>query len=114
MDSFVITVFALVAVATLCAGISRLEPDHRDITFNICYFVGANAALIPLSVVAYALSGSLIARAAGGFISLPAHGAAIVLSVAAFMLLSDFLEFVFHVVQHKSPLLWQFHSLHHS
>jgi len=36
------------------------------------------------------------------------------LAVALFILVSDLAEYVFHRLQHKVPLLWAMHSLHHS
>lgn len=50
------------------------------------------------------------------------HGAALIdsaqlpgwLAVILFILVFDLSEYVFHRLQHRIPLLWSMHSLHHS
>ena len=41
-------------------------------------------------------------------------GIATVVASICILLLSDFLGFYLHYLQHKIPLLWQFHKVHHS
>lgn len=50
----------------------------------------------------------------GGFIHLRADGWWFFLSLVVVVLVSDFLAYVIHVANHKIPVLWAMHSLHHS
>jgi sterol desaturase/sphingolipid hydroxylase (fatty acid hydroxylase superfamily) len=56
----------------------------------------------------------LVNRAGGGLVALPAHGWALAVGVAVYLVAMDFGEFAFHRAQHSLPWLWAWHSLHHS
>jgi sterol desaturase/sphingolipid hydroxylase (fatty acid hydroxylase superfamily) len=51
---------------------------------------------------------------AGGLITLPSEGWLLVLAVAAYTMVMDFGEYLFHLAQHRIPALWAMHSFHHS
>jgi sterol desaturase/sphingolipid hydroxylase (fatty acid hydroxylase superfamily) len=57
---------------------------------------------------------TLVNRAGGGLIALPAHGWGLLAGFAAYLVAMDLGEFAFHRAQHKLPWLWAWHSLHHS
>jgi sterol desaturase/sphingolipid hydroxylase (fatty acid hydroxylase superfamily) len=56
----------------------------------------------------------IVNAAGGGWIHLRSDGWWFLLSVIIMLLASDFLGYVVHRVQHKIPVLWAMHSLHHS
>jgi sterol desaturase/sphingolipid hydroxylase (fatty acid hydroxylase superfamily) len=101
-------------VAGMFAFASSLEPIKTDIRFNVLYFIVANLFAFPLQIGAYRLSSAALQELGGGAIPLPANGWALVGSIVAFIILNDFLEYGFHFLQHKIPVLWSLHSLHHS
>jgi sterol desaturase/sphingolipid hydroxylase (fatty acid hydroxylase superfamily) len=50
----------------------------------------------------------------GGLVTLQSSGWGAVASFLLVLLTSDFLEYVFHRVQHTVPVLWRMHEFHHS
>lgn len=56
----------------------------------------------------------IVNRAGGGFIHLRSDGWWFLISLAAYLLVKDTLEYFFHRAQHYFPVLWSMHSLHHS
>jgi sterol desaturase/sphingolipid hydroxylase (fatty acid hydroxylase superfamily) len=56
----------------------------------------------------------VINSAGGGLISLRSDGWWFLLTVVIFVLVLDLLTYVVHRAQHKFPVLWAMHSLHHS
>jgi sterol desaturase/sphingolipid hydroxylase (fatty acid hydroxylase superfamily) len=62
-----------------------------------------------------AASGIMIINATGGgWIHLPSDGWWFLLSVVIVILVIDFWSYLVHRAQHKFPVLWAMHSLHHS
>jgi sterol desaturase/sphingolipid hydroxylase (fatty acid hydroxylase superfamily) len=49
-----------------------------------------------------------------GLVALPVAGWGLLWAIPAYCLAIDFLEYAFHRAQHRVPLLWAMHSLHHS
>jgi sterol desaturase/sphingolipid hydroxylase (fatty acid hydroxylase superfamily) len=86
----------------------------RGIVFNIIYcFPAAVSRAIAVSIVA----GTTVAitnRFGGGLFILPSEGWLFVPAVAAYTIVMDFAEFIFHRAQHAIPALWAMHSFHHS
>jgi sterol desaturase/sphingolipid hydroxylase (fatty acid hydroxylase superfamily) len=114
VSGFAVSIFALLLLATPCVIVARLEPNRKPVGFNVSYFLIVNTLCIPLSTLAIATSGSVIKQAGGSLIALPREGVLIVFSIVMMVLLNDFLEWLFHYLQHKVPLLWKLHSFHHS
>ncbi|WP_174300845.1 sterol desaturase family protein [Caulobacter sp. S45] len=56
----------------------------------------------------------LVNAAGGGLIRLPARGVGWWAGLAAYLLVMDLGEYLFHRAQHAVPALWAMHSLHHS
>jgi sterol desaturase/sphingolipid hydroxylase (fatty acid hydroxylase superfamily) len=67
-----------------------------------------------LSPVTAACGIMIINAAGGGWIQLRSDGWWFLLSVMLVILASDFWGYLVHRAQHKFPVLWAMHSLHHS
>jgi sterol desaturase/sphingolipid hydroxylase (fatty acid hydroxylase superfamily) len=114
----IITLALQVAVVLLGFSIERQRPARRqglsEIRLNLAY-TGAlrvvYAGLYPLSV---ALTTLLVNKLGGGFIKLPAAGFGLLLAIPCYALAMDGGEYFFHRAQHRYPVLWAMHSLHHS
>lgn len=50
----------------------------------------------------------------GGLVTLPSSGWGLIVGLLVYTLVIDLGEFVFHRAQHRYPLLWAKHALHHS
>jgi sterol desaturase/sphingolipid hydroxylase (fatty acid hydroxylase superfamily) len=73
--------------------------------------IGINQLLSPVT----AGCGIMIVNAAGGgWINLRCDGWWVLLSMVVVILVSDFWGYLLHRAQHKFPVLWAMHSLHHS
>lgn len=85
-----------------------------DLRRNLAYLLPLNllhALLLPLAGAAAALA---VDAAGGGWLAFPQTAAGACLSVACYVLAMDGAEYVFHRAQHRLPVLWAMHSLHHS
>src|SRR4051812_42245790 len=67
-----------------------------------------------LSPIATGYGIIIINSAGGGLINLRSDGWWFLLSLVIIILASDLLTYVVHRAQHKLPVLWAMHSLHHS
>ena len=95
----------LVLVALLTAGEMLLRPGQADWWRNIqAWAVTAAIGFAVLPLMASLHVPALIVGAALPFW----------LGATAYLVLRDFLEFLYHRAQHKIPLLWSMHALHHS
>lgn len=82
--------------------------------FNIAYLAPASflqQLVMPVGVVAAVTIGG---RVGGGVIPLPSSGWSILPAIAIYLLSMDLGEYLFHRAQHRVPVLWSMHSLHHS
>lgn len=112
--------FVLVlTVCLLALAIGRLSPAERGqsregTVLNLVYLmfhVGLRMMAAPLTTVL----ASWLARLWGGsLIPLPASGWGLLWAIPAYTLAMDLAEYTFHRAQHRIPLLWAMHSLHHS
>ena len=84
------------------------------IAFNLVYAALSSVLQSLLQPVTAALTGLILASAGYGLIALPDHGWRLLPAVAVYVLAMDFGEYVFHRAQHRFPVLWAMHSLHHS
>ena len=69
------------------------------------------AVLYPLSL---GLTTLTVNALGGGLIELPTSGAGLAVAIPCYALAMDGGEYLFHRAQHRIPLLWAMHSLHHS
>ncbi|MBV8594208.1 MAG: sterol desaturase family protein [Caulobacteraceae bacterium] len=106
-----------VACVAAAALIERLRPVQSGAgarLFNLAYA----AVTAPLQLgarIAGVGAASIAARPmGGGLLHLPEHGAWVAVSALAYVAAMDFGEYLFHRAQHRSPMLWRMHSLHHS
>jgi sterol desaturase/sphingolipid hydroxylase (fatty acid hydroxylase superfamily) len=109
---------AYVAVVLLALAIERIAPveQHaaRGVRFNF-FITGLNAVLHTVFGPLFAiLTVAAVNAAGGGWIVLSDSGWGLVAGLAAYTFLADGLEYWFHRAQHRWPLLWAMHSLHHS
>ncbi len=81
---------------------------------NVAYVVSLRliyAVLLPVSGAATTL---IVNALGGGLFALPASGVGLVFAIPCYALLMDGGEYLFHRAQHRYPVLWAMHSLHHS
>ena len=90
------------------------ELQMRGVVFNVNYsvlsrlfFATANPAISGAFI-------SIVNGAGGSLLVLPSRGWGLAAAVAAYTIVMDFGEFIFHRAQHRIPALWAMHSLHHS
>ncbi len=116
--SLAITVVVQIALIVFGFGIEQLRPARPQhiscIRLNIAHVSALRviyAVLYPLSV---GLTTLVVNALGGGLIELPASGAGLMVAIPCYALAMDAGEYLFHRAQHRIPLLWAMHSLHHS
>jgi sterol desaturase/sphingolipid hydroxylase (fatty acid hydroxylase superfamily) len=99
-------------------AIERLRPARLQgfdsMRLNLAYVVAARVIYAGLNPLSVGLTTLLVNKLGGGFIKLPDSGVGLVLAIPAYALAVDGGEYAFHRAQHRFPLLWAMHSLHHS
>jgi len=112
------TFAAQVALIALLFGLEQFRPARPQgiscIRLNIAYVAALRiiyAVLYPLSV---GLTTLTVNALGGGLIELPASGMGLAVAIPCYALAMDGVEYLFHRAQHRIPLLWAMHSLHHS
>jgi sterol desaturase/sphingolipid hydroxylase (fatty acid hydroxylase superfamily) len=111
-------VAAYFSVVLFALAIERIAPVEQHTTpgirLNFC-ITGLNYLLhIALGPLIAMLTVAVVNAAGGGWIVLPNGGWGLLAGLAAYAFLADALEYWFHRAQHRWPLLWAMHSLHHS
>ncbi|GGF14367.1 hypothetical protein GCM10011611_20200 [Aliidongia dinghuensis] len=109
-----IGLMCVVAVAIECGGNVDRQRHCRAAAFNLAYYFTTTAALAPVMSIAASGVAVSLNSIGGGLVALPAGGWWFPANVLAILLVTDFLEYSYHYAQHKVPLLWRMHSLHHS
>lgn len=115
-----VLVALLVGLACLLIGflLERRRPAQAQsfgaMMFNIRYSVPYSFAQAVLFPAAAGLTALAVNAVGGGLIVLPSAGWELLPALLAYTLAMDFGEYVFHRAQHRFPLLWSMHSLHHS
>lgn len=110
-----ITQIICLVIGGLVERVVPAKPQSlRDTFFNWL-------TLIPLSIlravaVMLVMIGTVAVtnRLGGGLITLPSHGYLFVPAIAAYTLVMDLGEYLFHRAQHHIPAMWAMHSFHHS
>jgi sterol desaturase/sphingolipid hydroxylase (fatty acid hydroxylase superfamily) len=108
----------LLVIIVVALFIERVRPAQtqppKAARFNLVYtvlYVVAQVMIVPIVSVATV---STINASGGGWIVLPTTGWALLPAFVLYALTLDFLEYLFHRAQHRVPVLWAMHSLHHS
>ena len=116
---FVTTVFIALSVFALGLALEYIAPAqkhraHTTTRLNISYavFFALVQSMVGAVLVAIPVLG--ISSLGGGLITLPGHGMVVILSVIVYVVIIDFLHYVFHRAQHACAILWAMHSLHHT
>src|SRR6185369_7058561 len=114
-----ISVGALFATCFLALGLARLAPaepgqDRRGTLLNLGYMVVHVGLQLLAAPVTWLLASWLALLWGRSLITLPATGWGLVWAIPAYTLTMDLGEYLFHRAQHRLPLLWAMHSLHHS
>ena len=109
----VVLALALLALAETCAPLRRrVRPRGERLAVNAVVALGAalavRLALVPVGVVVAAVAGR------GGFGLLHWLAAPAALAWPGGLLLLDYTMYVWHRLNHRVPLLWRFHLVHHT
>jgi len=118
-DRFFVGLFVSIGCILIGLLIERRGPARPQgfgaIVFNIVYSVPASFLQTLLLPTAAALTTFATTNAtSGSLITLPANGWRLLPALFVYIFAMDFGEYVFHRAQHRFPLLWSMHSLHHS
>ena len=116
------TVFAamLTALLWLAVGglLERAAPARRVCDrgrlFNLACLAPCAAVRGALGPPQAAAVVTLVNHVGFGGVALSAAGWAVVPSVAVYLVVMDLGEYLFHRAQHRVPILWAMHALHHS
>lgn len=116
------TFIAVVVGSGLCVAVGyfieqcrhRSPVAARTALFNMACFVPASFLQGMLSPLIAGLTVLVVNALGGGLIALPSHGWGLVVGAVVYLVAMDGMEYLFHRAQHKIPLLWLMHALHHS
>jgi sterol desaturase/sphingolipid hydroxylase (fatty acid hydroxylase superfamily) len=105
--------------AILILGLAEwLRPAARVPQASIVENIGIGSLSLAAQILATAFLAPLtiftVNRFGGGLWVLPLSGAGVIFSAAVDVAVMDFGEYLFHRAQHRLPILWAMHSLHHS
>jgi sterol desaturase/sphingolipid hydroxylase (fatty acid hydroxylase superfamily) len=93
------------------------QPERQPMTtmrFNLgCALLLSLTQAVTLTV-APLVTGAAVNAVGGGWLVLPSSGWALLPAFLLYALTMDFFEYLFHRAQHRFPVLWAMHSLHHS
>jgi sterol desaturase/sphingolipid hydroxylase (fatty acid hydroxylase superfamily) len=105
-------IFATIAWLETVVPAFRDSPDReRRWPTNIALGI-INMLLLPLIPVSALLGAAWAQSNDWGLLNL--FGVPVWAAVVATLVLRSLVEYVFHVLMHKSPLLWRLHRVHHS
>jgi sterol desaturase/sphingolipid hydroxylase (fatty acid hydroxylase superfamily) len=113
------TYSALLALVLSARAVERIRPVEREQSRAHLVLdwklAAVNIGLNSLFAPAAKASGAFIVNwAGGGWIALRADGWWFLPSFALVLLANDLFAYLWHRAQHKIPVLWAMHSLHHS
>jgi sterol desaturase/sphingolipid hydroxylase (fatty acid hydroxylase superfamily) len=116
--SLAATLAVQIALIIFGFGIEQLRPARPQgiscIRLNIAYTAALRVIYAVLSPLIVGLTTLMVNCLGGGLIELPASGAGLAVAIPCYALAMDGGEYFFHRAQHRIPLLWAMHSLHHS
>lgn len=113
----VLFILSLVVIGLFIERIhpARQQPSASPSTlFNLFYTVAylfVQALVVPLVSASTML---VIHAAGGGWFVLPDAGWGLLPGFVGYALTVDFMEYLFHRMQHRVPAMWAMHSFHHS
>ena len=115
----IIVYLALLIIILIGLLVGRLKPAETqpmeaarlNLAYTLVYALAQETIVGPVFSVATVLA---VNAAGGGWIVLPAAGWALLPAFLLYALTLDFLEYLFHRAQHRVPVMWAMHSLHHS
>jgi sterol desaturase/sphingolipid hydroxylase (fatty acid hydroxylase superfamily) len=116
------TFIAVVVGSGLCVAVGhfiergRGRPPRggRTVLFNMACFVPASFLQGLLSPLIAGVTVLAVNAVGGGVITLPSRGWGLLAGTVVYLVAMDGMEYLFHRAQHKIPLLWSMHALHHS
>jgi sterol desaturase/sphingolipid hydroxylase (fatty acid hydroxylase superfamily) len=116
--SLAATLAVQIALIIFGFGIEQLRPARPQgiscIRLNIAYTAALRVIYAVLSPLSVGLTTLMVNALGGGLIELPASGVGLAVAIPCYALAMDGGEYLFHRAQHRIPLLWAMHSLHHS
>lgn len=117
--SLIATVIALqIGLIAIGFAIEHLRPVRPPVLghlrLNVMHLLPTAVVQAFVSPVLGASVTSLVNSAGGGLLVLPASGAGLLFGIVLFTVAMDAAEYAFHRAQHRYPMLWAMHSLHHS
>ena len=116
--SYLLTIASVAVVALSCTLAEAWAPARRAELMGDPVNLPIWAASFVLTPALLSSTAPLLAlvigAAGGGLIVLPESGWGLPISIAAYFIVMDLAEYLFHRAQHKIPFLWKMHSLHHS
>ena len=89
-------------------------PAPSHVRFNIRYSLVSNAVVSMIQPMVAGISLTMTRTLGEGWIAFPAGLIGWCLAFVSALLISDMIEYLFHRAQHRFPLLWKMHELHHS
>ncbi len=99
-------------------GIERLRPGRSQgfgtLSLNLRYLIALRIIYAGLNPACLVLTSWVVGRLGGGWITLPSSGWGLMVAIPLYALTMDGAEYLFHRAQHRIPVLWTMHSLHHS
>jgi sterol desaturase/sphingolipid hydroxylase (fatty acid hydroxylase superfamily) len=114
----ILTLTVQVAAVLVGFAIERRRPARpqglSETRLNLTYMAALRVIYSGLYPLSASLTGLLVNKLGGGFVTLPAAGVGLVLAIPCYVLAMDGAEYLFHRAQHHFPVLWAMHSLHHS
>jgi sterol desaturase/sphingolipid hydroxylase (fatty acid hydroxylase superfamily) len=114
----VVLLILQLAILAVGFGIERLRPAHPPgmdgLRLNTAYALASRLIYSAVHPVGAAATTLIVNALGGGLIKLPASGFGLLLAVPCYVLAVDGSEYLFHRAQHRFPVLWAMHSLHHS
>ncbi len=118
LGSLIFSIIAAAAAVGITHLIERINParssDPKTGWHNFLYLSPYELAQVALAPLAGGIVAVAVNAIGGGIITLPDAGLGLLAGICAYTFAMDFAEFVFHYAQHKIPVLWALHSLHHS
>jgi sterol desaturase/sphingolipid hydroxylase (fatty acid hydroxylase superfamily) len=113
-----LTVIITLAIFAIGLAIERIAPaapmEVEGIRLNIIYGIFTGFLRPGVTTMVAGVSSFGIGVVGRGLITLPSQGWKLGFSVIVYLLVADFVEYLFHRAQHAVPFLWALHSFHHS
>jgi sterol desaturase/sphingolipid hydroxylase (fatty acid hydroxylase superfamily) len=119
IETFLAAFLTAGAPIALGALVERRGAARRSLSptlgFNLLYLAPTSLLQALLKPGIAAATVLIVNHLGGGLVTLPSLGwGGLLLGFAAYFLVMDLAEYLFHRAQHTVPLLWAMHSLHHS